>query len=121
MVRMALIHARTSGPQKDYVEAVRWLRKAASQGDGVALMNLGKMHDEGVAVARLPRESARYVLSSLKAGAWVMLDQASRLSEETRREIQDQLRRAGYYSGPIDGLIGPETRAAMIEFARAGA
>jgi TPR repeat protein len=84
------------------------------------MMNLGKMHDEGIGVDRAPREAARFVLNSLRAGAWTMLDQVARLSEDTRREIQDQLRQAGYYVGPLDGRMGPETRAAMVEFARAG-
>lgn len=121
MVRMALIHARTEGPRRDYSEAVRWLKKAAEQGDGVAMMNLGKMHDEGIGVDRSPNEAARYMLGSLRAGAWTALDHVGKVSEETRREIQTQLRQAGYYSGPLDGKVGPETRAAMIDFARAGA
>jgi N-acetylmuramoyl-L-alanine amidase len=30
--------------------------------------------------------------------------------------VQRQLRRAGYYHGAIDGLIGPQTRAALARF-----
>lgn len=32
--------------------------------------------------------------------------------------LQQRLRRAGYYSGPIDGVIGPRTRSAIVRFAR---
>jgi len=120
MVRLALLHAKTDGPVRDYAQAVGWLKKAAGQGDGIAMMNLAKMHDDGIGVERAPREAARYVLSSLRAGAWTVLDQAGKLSDETRREVQIQLRHEGYYLGPVDGRVGPETRAAMVEFARAG-
>lgn len=35
------------------------------------------------------------------------------------RALQGSLKKAGYYSGPIDGLIGPQTRAAIGAFERA--
>jgi peptidoglycan hydrolase-like protein with peptidoglycan-binding domain len=34
------------------------------------------------------------------------------------REAQERLRRLGLYSGPVDGLWGPETRSAMERFQR---
>lgn len=33
-----------------------------------------------------------------------------------RRRVQEALRRLGYYAGEIDGLFGPETRAAIRRF-----
>jgi len=35
------------------------------------------------------------------------------------QEIQIALKNAGYYSGPIDGKIGPKTQAAIKEFQKA--
>ena len=37
---------------------------------------------------------------------------------ETRVAIQEELYRAGYYDGDIDGVIGPGTRRAIAEFQR---
>jgi TPR repeat protein len=120
MVRLSLIHARGDGTRRDIPEALRWLRKAAAQGDGAAMLNLAKMHDEGKGVERLPDEAARFLLSALRAGAWTAIEQADRLSTETRRQLQVELTQAGFYSGAFDGQIGPETRAAMVEFGRKG-
>ncbi len=33
-----------------------------------------------------------------------------------RRRVQEALARLGYYAGEIDGLFGPETRAAIRRF-----
>ncbi len=38
--------------------------------------------------------------------------------DETVRALQDALRRAGYYGGPVDGLAGPQTTAAVVAFER---
>ena len=37
---------------------------------------------------------------------------------DTRVAIQQELYRAGYYDGDIDGIIGPGTRRAITEFQR---
>ena len=34
----------------------------------------------------------------------------------TKKDIQKALKNAGYYDGPIDGKIGPKTRAAIMAF-----
>lgn len=120
MVRLAILSAKPGSPHRDLAATARWLKKAAGQGDGMAMMHLAKMHDEGLGVERLPREAARYLLSALRTGAWTVLAEAGRLSEETRHEVQAQLRLTGHYSGTLDGRIGPETRAAMVEWAKAG-
>jgi peptidoglycan hydrolase-like protein with peptidoglycan-binding domain len=40
----------------------------------------------------------------------------SALSEEQVREVQVRLQERGYYQGEIDGVIGPQTRAALSRF-----
>jgi peptidoglycan hydrolase-like protein with peptidoglycan-binding domain len=37
-------------------------------------------------------------------------------SDELVREVQDALKQLGYYSGPLDGLSGPQTHAAIEAF-----
>jgi peptidoglycan hydrolase-like protein with peptidoglycan-binding domain len=38
------------------------------------------------------------------------------MSEANRRQIQEALRRLDYYNGPVDGIFGPLTRAAIRRF-----
>jgi peptidoglycan hydrolase-like protein with peptidoglycan-binding domain len=38
------------------------------------------------------------------------------MSDANRRQVQEALRRLGYYRGPTDGIIGPLTRAAIHRF-----
>jgi peptidoglycan hydrolase-like protein with peptidoglycan-binding domain len=40
-------------------------------------------------------------------------------SQSTREEVQKLLQQAGYYRGPIDGVVGNDTRSALIDYARA--
>jgi hypothetical protein len=120
MVHLAILHVKPGSTDRQPAEAVRLLRKAATQGDGMAMIHLAKLHDEGHGVDRNPRESARYLLSALRTGAWTVFDQAPKMSEEARRELQAQLRDAGHYKGTVDGRIGAETRAALAEWAKAG-
>jgi peptidoglycan hydrolase-like protein with peptidoglycan-binding domain len=40
------------------------------------------------------------------------------MSEANRRQIQEALSGLGYYKGPVDGIFGPETRAAIRHFQR---
>lgn len=38
------------------------------------------------------------------------------MSEAGRRQVQQALYRLGYYQGPVDGIFGPLTRAAIRRF-----
>ncbi len=71
---------------------------------------------------------ARVVFTYLTAGILVLslnpLVFAVRLSEEKPavlhrediKKLQESLRDKGYYSGPVDGVIGPRTRAAIRQY-----
>jgi len=39
-----------------------------------------------------------------------------KMSVANRRQIQEALHRLGYYDGPVDGIFGPLTRAAIRRF-----
>ena len=38
------------------------------------------------------------------------------MSDTNRRQVQETLHRLGYYQGPVDGIFGPLTRAAIRRF-----
>jgi peptidoglycan hydrolase-like protein with peptidoglycan-binding domain len=38
------------------------------------------------------------------------------MSAADRRQVQEALRRLDYYKGPVDGIFGPLTRAAIRRF-----
>ena len=38
------------------------------------------------------------------------------MSDTNRRQVQETLHRLGYYQGPVDGIFGPLTRAAIGRF-----
>ena len=44
------------------------------------------------------------------------MPEESRMSEFDRRQVQDALRRLGYYDSVVDALFGPETRAAIRRY-----
>jgi TPR repeat protein len=120
MVKLAILSVKASGG-RDKTEALMWLKKAASQGDGMAMLHLAKMHDDGIGTDRAPKDAARYLLAALKTGAWTVIDQLAKFNEDTRKEVQSQLKAAGHYKGVGDGKVGAETRAAMVEWAKPGA
>jgi TPR repeat protein len=120
MVRLAHMHGTGAGVRRDFTEAIAWLSRAANAGDGSAMVNLCLMYDEGKGVARNSREAARYLLGSVRAGAWSAQRELPRLSEQSRREVQVQLKASGHYHGPINGQIGPLTQQALADYALKG-
>jgi TPR repeat protein len=53
---------------KDEVEAVKWYRKAAEQGDELAQFNLGVMYDNGQGVAKDDVEAAKWYRKAAEQG-----------------------------------------------------
>ncbi len=120
MVRLARLYGRGLGVPRNHQLAIRWLKKAASAGDGLAMLSLSRIYDEGAGVPPDERKAASYILAAIRAGAWIAQERVAHYSEATRKAVQRALRQANTYHGEIDGKIGPETRAALADYARAG-
>jgi hypothetical protein len=51
--------------------------------------------------------------SGYRGGAY---DSSDQYTDQTIADVQTQLAREGYYRGEIDGVLGPETRRAIVSF-----
>ena len=56
------------GVPQDYVEAVKWYRKAAEKGFAPAQVNLGRMYDEGAGVPQDYAEAVKWVRNAAEQG-----------------------------------------------------
>jgi hypothetical protein len=70
------------------------------------------------AAAALPPRPALTAPAAAPATAPVArsLPEESHYTPSDRREVQDALRALGYYDGAVDGVIGPDTRAAIRRY-----
>jgi TPR repeat protein len=117
MFNLALLNMRGEGAKPNAAEAVRWLAKAAEAGHAGAMRELAFFYDEGRGVSRDPRKAAINLLTAYKAGhAGAREDLFTRSgswSYATRREVQEQLVRAGVLNGRTTGFFDQRTRAAL--------
>jgi len=117
-------------PQSD-AEAKRWFQRAADRGVSDGLYELARFETD-----ELDRE--RLLYTAAKAGAeqaqeWLRVKSAGGVPEAPLgppaglmldaptgapdiAEIQEGLAELGYYEGPVDGIAGPMTRAAISKF-----
>ncbi len=140
---LGAMYAFGQGVPRDDAEAVRWYRLAADQGSALGQLSLGAMYAEGRGVSQ--DDVLAYVWFSLAAAqggeiresAVAARDQvAARLPPAQRArgqelariwrpgiaaqrrviEVQQNLTDLGYDPGPVDGVVGPRTRAATRNF-----
>ena len=121
-------------------EAARYFESAAREEHGSAMHMLGLMYASGVGVEQSDREALRWFRLARaqgvpvearflsEAGVQAYMAQVNRQSSQARqaasaqqrmvREIQQLLTDLGYQPGPVDGLFGGKTRAAIQTFQR---
>ncbi|WP_193172326.1 peptidoglycan-binding protein [Nisaea nitritireducens] len=136
---LGVMYAEGRGIPLNFGEAARWFQAAAKQGMARALYNLAVMTDEGLGVTQDKKKALELFGAAAEAGdqrAIEMLSGSGETSSEGGAalngadgvrttvdapaaivaEIQGELARLGLYSGSIDGLMGPKTRAAIRAF-----
>lgn len=101
------------GVAKDCAEGVRWIRKAADMNNPIGLGYLADIYYTGNCVARDEKEAAALWLRALGNGNPLVLakfaKQQNLLRRSFKKQLQQLLKDAGVYDGPIDGSIGPAT------------
>ena len=112
------------GLNKDEREGLRWLRKAADLGNPSGILNLGLYYDSGLAgLPKDPVEAARLVYTAVSYDVSLvdpLVSNSAGLTLELRKRLQERLRDAGLYRGPIDGRFGEGVRAALEELSKHG-
>lgn len=120
MSNLGVIYENGRGVAKDESEAVRWYKKGAEAGSPSGMYALGLMYQSGRGVGRDVVAASQWVLKAVQAGDTTALEQVTSngtgWNSDFRREMQNRLKEAGVYSGPIDGNFGPATKAAIEEF-----
>ncbi len=106
----------------DYATALPIFRSYATDGNAVAQYNLGVMYFNGHGVTQNYAEAARWYRKAADQGdakaqynLGLMYPRAKR--SQTHR-IQKSLKDMGYDPGPVDGIMGKKTRAAIQQFQR---
>ena len=83
------------------------------------ISQLERSHDM-VTTAALPSESAAELASATPStpSPMPMASGSKALIKPSARDIQQALKNAGFYQGPVDGKFGAQTREAVKEFQR---
>jgi TPR repeat protein len=113
MLALGNLHLLGQGVARDAVSALRWFHRARMAGRAEALSYIGEVYEKSQA-KHDPERAAAFYLRALKAGdGWPTSRMAASWEAETARALQRLLQAAGTYDGPIDGVIGTGSRAAM--------
>src|SRR5690606_25251830 len=130
---LAILNERGLGIEKNPVEAYKWLDIAAKGGDKGAAAKRDAIATElsaedlakakvasGTWSAKTPDPLANGDMSSLKQWDVSSLEGSSGSADAATKadiaRVQELLNRLGYDAGSPDGLMGPRTRDAILEY-----
>jgi TPR repeat protein len=106
------------GVTENHKEAVAWYQKAVEAEEPNAYWALSLRYLYGDGIGKDELEAAQLAYKALTSGVQVAMDEFKAIedadtSASYRREIQQLLKRDGFYSGAIDGNFGPDTTTAL--------
>ena len=67
-------------------------------------------------ISAAPEQSREVTEKPPSAAMPLAMPDEDKMSEANRRQVQEALHGLGYYSGPVDGIFGPLTRASIRQF-----
>lgn len=106
-----------TGVTRDYATARRWFEEAIGYDFPASYSNLAVIYERGHGVARDPVRAADLYMQGIALGhRWPMTRRGGDWNNATARELQKRLRDEGFYSGAIDGAVGPGTINAMWDY-----
>ena len=105
------------GVKRDPAEAVRLYMLAAQQGDTFGMYNVAMAYDSGSGLPYNPIQAASWIYAALRLGHTYSINQmsgqATGWTRDFRVHLQRLLKRAGVYSGPTNGVFGPDVARAI--------
>ncbi|MFQ5972862.1 MAG: trypsin-like peptidase domain-containing protein [Alphaproteobacteria bacterium] len=132
------LYEEGTGAPRDFARAVEWYRLGAAQGDATGQMALGRMYRDGRGVPRdlaeayfwfnlavvEPAVEESATLARDAIAVHLTSDQLAAAKARMKRwqpepsvlGAQHRLTVLGYNPGPIDGIVGSRTRAAIGSF-----
>lgn len=95
-------------------KALELFERAADLRHPEAQFNFAALIDDGLVVGKEPKDAGKYLYAALRSGSRdvinILLERPTMFSEEARRALQSELRAQKFYSGELDGKIGPSTK-----------
>ena len=115
---LGFLHYQGSlGLRRNPDRAVELFARAADLRHPQALFNYAALIDDGLVTGKGPGEAAAYLYQALRAGSSTVLDlmmeRPTMFKSATRRALQAELARNGFYDGPLDADVGPGTQRAI--------
>lgn len=112
------------GVIKEAGRAVAYFERATELGDPRGFVPAAILLDEGRGVKKDPAAAAEMLLRGVAADTGDATNQivtrAAAWSQDTIRAVQGRLKRAGYYTGALDGKGGPKMAGALQQWRRVG-
>ncbi|MEM8553108.1 MAG: caspase family protein [Pseudomonadota bacterium] len=105
------------GIKRDPPTAIDFFRRAAELRHPEAMYNFAAMIDDQLVEGKTPEDAAGFLFSALRTGNRdvlnVLTENPNTFTRATRRGLQRRLAERGYYTGTIDGLIGPQSTRSL--------
>ena len=105
------------GLPSDPNKALRYFERAADLRHPQAQFNFAALIDDGLIPSKGPEDAAVYLYAALRSGSTDVLnlltERPNMFTGETRRALQQELKKYDFYSGSIDGDFGPGTKRSI--------